>query len=91
MAERKTVALRDDGDLTVFLYENPGSAITPSCTLTFQVDDVDAKYRELVSRGVPFDKPPQKLMWGYGAELQDPDGYMIYLWDEQSMREKGGG
>ena len=32
---------------------------------------------------------PQKLPWGYGAELDDPDGYRISLWDEVSMREKG--
>jgi catechol 2,3-dioxygenase-like lactoylglutathione lyase family enzyme len=32
---------------------------------------------------------PQKLFWGYGAELRDPDGYLIRLWDEISMREKG--
>jgi catechol 2,3-dioxygenase-like lactoylglutathione lyase family enzyme len=88
--QRKTVALQDDSDLTLFLYvaENP---VTPSCTLTFQVDDVDSKYRELAARGVVFEKPPQKLMWGYGAELRDPDGYLVYLWDERSMREKGGG
>jgi hypothetical protein len=32
---------------------------------------------------------PQKLFWGYGAELRDPDGHLIRLWDELSMREKG--
>jgi len=32
---------------------------------------------------------PQKLGWGYGAELLDPDGYRLQLWDERSMREKG--
>ena len=91
IAERKTVALQDDGALTVFLYEPAdGRAVVPSCTLTFQVDDVDAKHRELAARGVAFEKTPQKLMWGYGAELRDPDGYLVYLWDEQSMREKGG-
>jgi uncharacterized glyoxalase superfamily protein PhnB len=89
--ERKTVALRDDSDLTLFLYEPADGHATPSCTLTFQVDDVDAKYQELAARGVPFEKPPQKLFWGYGAELRDPDGYLVYLWDEKSMREKGGG
>jgi hypothetical protein len=26
--------------------------------------------------------------WGYGPELADPDGYVIRLWDEKSMREK---
>jgi uncharacterized glyoxalase superfamily protein PhnB len=55
------------------------------------VDDVDAKYEELARRGVVFERAPQKLLWGYGAELRDPDGYLVYLWDEKSMREKGGG
>jgi len=89
--EHKTVALQDDGDITLFLYMPANGQVTPSCTLTFQVDDVDAKHRELTARGVVFEKSPQKLLWGYGAELRDPDGYLIYLWDEKSMREKGGG
>lgn len=89
--QRKTVALRDDADLTLFLYEPDEASVTPCCTLTFQVDDVDAKHRELVERGVLFEKAPQRLFWGYGAELRDPDGYLVYLWDERSMREKGGG
>jgi catechol 2,3-dioxygenase-like lactoylglutathione lyase family enzyme len=89
--ERKTVALQDDGGLTLFLVENPDHQVAPSCTLTFQVDDVESKYRELSGAGVPFEKSPQKLYWGYGAELRDPDGYLVYLWDEQSMREKAGG
>ena len=25
---------------------------------------------------------------GYGTELADPDGYLIRLWDEQSMKDK---
>lgn len=25
---------------------------------------------------------------GYGAELADPDGYLIRLWDQRSMKEK---
>jgi hypothetical protein len=31
------------------------------------------------------------VYWGYGAELLDPDGYRIMLWDEASMKAKGGG
>jgi catechol 2,3-dioxygenase-like lactoylglutathione lyase family enzyme len=89
--ERKTVALQDEAGLTLFLYESQEASVTPSCTLTFQVDDVAAKHRELTARGVAFEKSPQKLFWGYGAELRDPDGYLIYLWDEESMREKGDG
>ncbi len=89
--ERKTVALQDDGDLTFFLVERPAGEVTPSCTLTFQVDDVESTYRTLSGRAVAFEKSPQKVDWGYGAELRDPDGYLVYLWDQQSMREKGGG
>lgn len=88
---RNTVALQDDAGLTLFLAESPGIALNPaSCVLTFQVDDVEAKHRDLSRAGVSFEKPPQKLFWGYGAELRDPDGYLIYLWDERTMREKGG-
>jgi len=75
----------------LFLSEPKEGAAVATCTLTFEVDDVDAKHRELASRGVEFEKTPQKLFWGYGAELRDPDGYLVYLWDEKSMREKGGG
>jgi catechol 2,3-dioxygenase-like lactoylglutathione lyase family enzyme len=88
VAERKTVALQDDAGFTLFLVESDEMRSTP-CTLTFQVDDVQATYDKLSSRSVAFEKPPQKLFWGYGAELRDPDGYLLYLWDEVSMRTKG--
>ena len=88
VAERKTVALQDDAGFTLFLVESD-EVRSPLCTLTFQVDDVEATYRELSSRSVVFEKAPQKLFWGYGAELRDPDGYLLHLWDETSMRTKG--
>jgi catechol 2,3-dioxygenase-like lactoylglutathione lyase family enzyme len=88
--ERKTVALQDDGEFTLFLVET-SDEISPACTLTLQVDDVEAKYRELAQAGVVFEKAPQKLFWGYGAELRDPDGYLVCVWDQRSMREKGSG
>ena len=91
MPERNTVALQDDSGFTLFLSQPDEGAAVATCTLTFEVDDVDAMHRELASRGVEFEKTPQKLFWGYGAELRDPDGYLVYLWDEKSMREKGGG
>ena len=88
--ERHTVGLKDDADFTLFLEESPDQ-VAPSCKLALQVDDVESKYQELSARGVRFEKAPQKLYWGYGAELRDPDGYLVYVWDERSMREKGGG
>jgi Glyoxalase/Bleomycin resistance protein/Dioxygenase superfamily len=30
----------------------------------------------------------RKSYWGYWAELADPDGYLIRLWDEGSMKEQ---
>ena len=85
------VALQDEGGFTIFAGQPPvGEPISPSCVLTFQVADVAAKYEELSTKGVQFKNAPQKLAWGYGAELVDPDGYVVCLWDEKSMREKGG-
>jgi catechol 2,3-dioxygenase-like lactoylglutathione lyase family enzyme len=84
------VALQDEGGFTIFIGERAGQAISPPCVLTFQVDDVDEKYRELAAAGVDFKHSPQKLAWGYGAELMDPDGHLVCLWDERSMKEKGG-
>jgi uncharacterized glyoxalase superfamily protein PhnB len=88
--ERKTAAMRDDADLTVFLYESE----VPDCpgvSFTIQVGDVDATYRQLVAAGIAFVHPPKKVFWGYGAELRDLDGYTLRLWDPKSMSEKGGG
>jgi len=76
--------------LTLFLSEPAEGSVSATCTLAFEVDDVEAMHRTLAARGVEFEKAPQKLFWGYGAELRDPDGYLVYLWDEKSMREKGG-
>ena len=87
--DRRVAAVQDEFDFTLFLMEEPDKPPIPSCVLTFQVGDVEAKYRELSAAGVPFVQPPQRLFWGYGAELHDPDGYLLRLWDEKSMREKG--
>lgn len=88
---RQAAAVQDGSDFTLFLEQGPGRAPAPSCILTFQVDDVEAKYRELAAAGVSFVHPPQKVFWGYGAELRDPSGYRIRLWDERTMREQGRG
>ena len=88
--ERKTAAMRDGADLTVFLVEGkPFSEFGFSCAL--QVEDVEAKYSELKRKGVAFIHEPRKAFWGYGAELKDPDGYVLQLWDPVSMKARGGG
>jgi len=87
--ERKTAALQDAAGITLFVAETTDPPVQPSCGLFFAVDDVEETYRRLVARGVTFLSAPQKLFWGYGAELSDPDGYRIGLWDEGSMQAKG--
>jgi catechol 2,3-dioxygenase-like lactoylglutathione lyase family enzyme len=85
--DRRTVALQDGEGFAIFLQERGGAA-PDGVALWFQVDDVDATFRAWSERGVAFVHGPQKNFWGYGAELADPDGYVVRLWDERSMREK---
>ena len=85
--DRKTAAMRDDADLTVFLYEGE-LAPCPGISFTIQVDDVEARHRDLAATGIGFVHPPMKVFWGYGAELRDPDVYLLRLWDPKSMEEK---
>ena len=85
--ERHAIALQDSEGFAIFLEE--ASGVSPNgCALWFQVDDVDMTFAEWSGRGVAFAHGPRKSYWGYGAELVDPDGYLVRLWDETSMREK---
>ena len=74
----------------VFLDETAGDVAADGVVLTFQIADVEEMHGRLVAAGVPFVAPPGKRFWGYGAELRDPDGHLMLLWDEVSMRENDG-
>ena len=91
IAAARTVAIQDDNGFTIFLQETKELLANEKCALTMQVKDVEQTHRALSEKGVEFTHPPQRLFWGYGAELVDPDGYVVRLWDEISMREKGSG
>jgi len=86
--DQRSVALNDSDGFAIFLQEMPAPIVPNGCALWFQVDDVDWIHAEWSARGVAFAHAPRKSYWGYGAELADPDGYLIRLWDEVSMREK---
>lgn len=86
--ERQTVALQDSDGFTIFLQEVPSGRDPAGCALWFQVVDVDATFTAWSARGIEFAHGPRKTYWGYGAELKDPDGYLVRLWDERSMQEK---
>ncbi|RPH76909.1 MAG: VOC family protein [Candidatus Rokuibacteriota bacterium] len=88
VSDRRTVALQDGEGFTIFLREAPAAVAPSGCALWFQVDEVDATFASWTARGVEFGHGPQKSYWGYGAELIDPDGYLIRLWDERSMKAR---
>jgi len=86
--DRRTVALQDGEGFAIFLQEKSAGVAPNGVALWFQVDDVDQAFAAWTARGVTFVHGPQKNFWGYGAELADPDGYLVRLWDERSMKEK---
>ena len=83
--ERGVAAVQDTGGFTIFLEQRPAAPADPACVLYFQVDSVDAAWRRLAAEGVAFTSPPAAQFWGYGAELADPDGHLVRLWDAVSM------
>ena len=91
LAHPGVAAMRDDADLTVFLGQADDVTVPAGLVLTVQVADVETRHAALKAAGVAFEHGPQKVFWGYGAELLDPDGYRLRLWDEATMKAKGGG
>ena len=86
-AKLGVAAMQDDSGLTLFLDQVRGEPPACACINYFQIQGVDEAYRRMIASGVQFLRPPQKFYWGYGAELTDPDGYIIRIWDKKSMRE----
>ena len=80
-------AIQGSAGFTIFLVKSTKSLAGEKVTLTIQVKSVDRKHKELATKGVKFVNSPQTLFWGYGAELRDPNGYMINLWDKVSMQK----
>lgn len=77
--------LEDSGGVELILVQHPIEDRERDCMLTLQCDSVHAKYEELLSRGVRFVHEPKNVPWGYGAELLDPDGYRVMIWDKNTM------
>ena len=85
--DANTVAMKDEADLTIFFCEGPTTP-APGLALTVQVADVEDSWRRMSDGGIGFAPPPQKVFWGYGVELLDPDGYRLRLWDQTWMQTK---
>jgi len=81
----QAVGIKGESGLTIFLVKATDPLAGQKITLTIQIGDVDSKHHELTTAGVPFVSPPGRQLWGYGAEVLDPDGYTNHLWDEVTM------
>jgi catechol 2,3-dioxygenase-like lactoylglutathione lyase family enzyme len=82
-------AIQDDAGLTVFLEQFDEPILSGQSSYTIQVEDVDALFEKLSTAGLMFVAKPGKHFWGYGAVLADPDGHLLHLYDDVSMKEKG--
>ncbi len=60
--------------VVLFMPEGHESRIGTFTGISFQTDDLQGTYDELIARGVEFAGPPQKQPWGQFAILKDPDG-----------------
>ena len=83
--ERQMIAVKDQVDFTLFLYQGEAPENPDAFMLYFSVPDVHAFYAAHHAAGVPFIHEPKSVDWGFGAELHDPDGYRIGVWDEKTM------
>ena len=65
----------------VVLFTPPGheSRIGTFSGISFECDDVQKTYQELVQRGVEFTQPPKAESWGTSAILKDADGNTFVL------------
>jgi len=69
-AETRVVLFTMDGD------EKRIGSMMPA---TFACDDIDQTYKELTTRGVEFDGPPEKQPWGTYAMFKDSEGNRFVL------------
>ena len=60
--------------LVLFTPEGHGERVGGFFNGSFACDDVEATYRQLSARGVPFKGPPENQPWGTYAIFTDPEG-----------------
>jgi predicted enzyme related to lactoylglutathione lyase len=83
--EREMIAVKDARDFTLFLYQGEVPNNPDAFMFYFSVPDVHEFHASRHAAGVAFIHEPKAVDWGFGAELHDPDGYRIGVWDEASM------
>lgn len=65
--------------VVLFTPEGHENRIGTFVHTSWEVDNLEQTYQELLARGVEFAGPPQKQGWGTFVILKDPDGNQILL------------
>jgi predicted enzyme related to lactoylglutathione lyase len=65
--------------LALFTPEGHEDRIGTFMNTSWEVDNVEKTYEELVAKGVEFAGPPQKQPWGTSVILKDSEGNQIVL------------
>ena len=86
--DRKTVAMRAGAYLTMFMFE---SEVLPCPGISFAipVDDVDAKYEELIAEGIPFIPSSDEGVLGLWRRAMRSRWLPVQAVGSESMKEKG--
>jgi predicted enzyme related to lactoylglutathione lyase len=65
--------------IVLFTPEGHEDRIGTFVNTSWEVDNLEKTYEELVGRGVEFNGPPEKQPWGKFAILKDSEGNQIVL------------
>lgn len=65
--------------IVLFTPEGHEDRIGTFVNTSWEVDDIDATYNDLIAKGVEFKGPPQKQPWGTFAMMNDSEGNQIVL------------
>lgn len=65
--------------LALFTPDGHEDRVGTFVNTSWEVDNIEKTYDELVKRGVEFTGPPQKQPWGTFAILKDSEGNQIVL------------
>lgn len=65
--------------ITLFTPDGHEDRIGGFVNTSWEVDNIEKTYAELVAKGVEFEAPPQKQPWGTFAMMKDSEGNRIVL------------
>jgi len=65
--------------VTLFTPEGHEGRVGQFTGISYECDDVEQTYRQLLAKGVPFEGPPKKQPWGVFVIFKDSEGNSFVL------------